>query len=371
MRETYDLSLKRKYAGLVLRASGKSEGRLKEPWADVVKVTGTVGDEFYTRARTVFQDVLQSQNESIVRGCAIKRHYTKKEIDAAELFLVLSPYQYGAAEEYGTRYTDAPLRPDCGIDRQDLRVLQISPFRSVIEDKKNLTCALGSRQVGPLHYPFGKLTKRDLISLWGGETVVSERFAELIECGRFRGGRIEPIWNTASGAKALPVIEKTPTGAELIARAGSMGMRLSDREFWMWVESAEQLPAFEKALWEEKKVAEEGRTAAPPSHRYFQLMVDTPPLVVAEQTVLVDPFIGGSQHQCKCELGEIYARIFSRLYVKRSTWDGSDICQTDLYFGGRQGLFRPFRHLMVSKSLFDRMNRERIKKVQFKIVELV
>ncbi len=304
-------------------------------------------------------------------GCAIKRHYTRKECDAAELFLVLSPYQYGAAEEYGTWYTDAPLRPDCGIGRQELRVVQISPFRSVIEDKKNLTCALGSCQVGPLHYPFGKLTKRDLISLWGGETLVSERFAELMESGRFRGGTIEPIWNTASGAKALPALEQTPTGAALIARAGSMGMKVSDRQFWRWVESAEQLPAFDRALWEEKKFAEEGRTAVPPSRRYFQLRVESPPVAVAERTVLVDPFIGGSQHHCKCDLGEIYARIFSRLYVKRSTWDGSDICQTDLYFGGRQGLFRPFRHLMVSKKLFERMNQERIKKFQFEIVELV
>jgi hypothetical protein len=137
------------------------------------------------------------------------------------------------------------------------------------------------------------------------------------------------------------------------------------------VESPEQSPAFEKALWEEKKVAEEGRTAVPPSRTYFQLKVESPPIAVAEQTVLADPFIGGLQHHCKCEFGEIHARIFSRLYVKRSTWDGSDICQTDLYFGGRQGLFRPFRHLMVSKRLFDRMNQERIKKAQFEIVELV
>ncbi len=371
MKETYDLFLKTKYAGLVLGAGWESEGRFEQPGHDFITVSGTVGDEIYTRARKVFRDVLQSQDESIVRGCQIKRHYTRKESDAAELFLVLSPYQYGAAEEYGTWYTDAPLRPDCGIDRQELRILQISPFRSVIENKKNLTCALGSRQVGPMHYPFGKLTKRDLISLWGGETVISERFAELIERGRFGGGRIEPIWNTVSGARAFPALEETPTGTELIARAGSMGMKVSDREFWMWVESAEQLPAFEKALWEEKKVAEERRTAAPPSRRYLQLRVKSPPLAVAEQTVLVDPFIGGSQDHCKCELGEIYARVFSRLYVKRSTWDGSDICQTDLYFGGRQGLFRPFRRLMVSKRLFDLMNQEKIKKVQFEIVELV
>jgi hypothetical protein len=150
-----------------------------------------------------------------------------------------------------------------------------------------------------------------------------------------------------------------------------MGMNISDLGFWMWVESAEQLPVFEKALWEEMKIAEGSRTAVPPSRRYFQLWVDSPPLAVSEQTVLADPFFGGSHGQCKCEFGETYSSLSSRLYVKRSTWDGSDICQTDLYFGGRQGLFRPFRHLIVSKRLFDLMNREKIKKIQFEIVELV
>lgn len=87
----------------------------------MVRVAGTVGDGLYTRARAVFEEVLQTQNQSIVHGCAIERRYTKKETDAAELFLVLCPYQYGAAEEYGTWYTDAPLRPDCGVIWAKLR----------------------------------------------------------------------------------------------------------------------------------------------------------------------------------------------------------------------------------------------------------
>lgn len=371
MKEIYDLRLNAKHAEQVLGTGWDTDPRCVFLSERVVGVKGTVGDELYVKARKQFQESYEQRKDHLIFGCDIKRTYTKKEIDAAELLLVQSFYQYGAAKEYGTCYTDAPERSDCGINRQELRVVQFSPFQSVIEDKKRLTCALGSRQVGPLHYPFGKLTKRDLISLWGGETVVSERIVSLIEGGGFRGGRFDPIWNTARGAKALPVLAETPTGAKLVARAGMLGMKISDREFWRWLESAEQLPAFEKALWEEKKMAEEKRPAPPPSHRYFQLRVESPPLAVAEQTVLMDPFFGGLQHHCKCEFGEINGRILSRLYVKRSSYNGADICQTDLYFGGRQGLFRPYRQLIVSKRLFEAMRQNRVTKVAFEIVELV
>jgi hypothetical protein len=372
MKETYDLRMRAQYADLILGSFQLSNDRSKRLSPDVHQVIGEVGDALYCKVR---EDANLLKDEPFanrpVCGCSVTRTYTKKETDAAELLLVHSFYQYGAAEEYGTWYTDAPEKPDCGINRQELRVIRYSPFQSVIEDKKNLACALGSRQIGPLHYPFGKLTKRDLISLWGGETVVSERLVSLIESGGFRGGRIDPIWNTASGAKALPALAETETGAKLIARAGVLGMKTSDREFWRWLESAEQLSAFEKALWEEKKVAGDKRPAAPPSHRYFQLRVESPPLAVTGPTVFNDSFFGGLQHQCKCGFGEIYGNISSRLYVKRSSWDGADICQTDLFFGGRQGLFRPHRQLIVSKRLFEALQQNKITKVAFEIVELV
>jgi hypothetical protein len=50
---------------------------------------------------------------------------------------------------------------------------------------------------------------------------------------------------------------------------------------------------------------------------------------------------------------------------------GSDVCQTDLFFGGRQGLFRPWRHLVISKRLFDAMRETKMKSFQFEIVKMV
>jgi len=357
MKEIYDLCLNAQYAELVLGSDWKTNPQYERLSDELVRVTGVVGDEVYTRARSAFQEFIQPREGTRWYGCRIERTYTKKEIDAAELFLVRSFYQYGAAKEYGTWYTDAPQSPDCGIGEWP----KLRP----------LTCALGSRQVGPMHYPFGKLTKRDLISLWGGETVISERLAKLIDDGGFRGGKIEPIWNTARGAKALPALSDTPSGAELISRAESLGMKVSDRQFWSWLESKEQLPAFDRALWQEKTLAEQKRPTATAPHNYFQLTVESSPLAVAEPTVLADPFFGGLQHHCKCEFGEIHGRLCSCLYVERSSWNGADICRTDLFFGGRQGLFRPYRQLIVSKKLFDAMKANKVTKAQFEIVELV
>ena len=159
MKETYDLRLSAKHAEHVLGAGWQTDPRCICLSESVVQVKGAVGDELYVKARKQFQESYEQQKGPVVYGCGIKRTYTNKEIDAAELFLVLSFYQYGAAKEYGTWYTDAPERPNCGNEEWPRRRQRI--------------CALGSRQVGPMHYPFAKLMKRDLISLWGGETVVS------------------------------------------------------------------------------------------------------------------------------------------------------------------------------------------------------
>jgi hypothetical protein len=43
-----------------------------------------------------------------------------------------------------------------------------------------------------LHFPFLKFVKRDIFSLWGGETILSEHLARLIESGEFKGGEIDP-----------------------------------------------------------------------------------------------------------------------------------------------------------------------------------
>ncbi len=336
-----------------------------------IQIKGEVGDALYLKARDVAASQPEAHANRVVFGCNITRSYTRLEIEQGKLFLIQVRYQHGAAEEFGTWYTDARPNPDCGIGRLRLRVVETNPFRSVIEETPNLSCALSSRQIGPLHFPFLKFVKRDIFSLWGGETIISERLAKLIEGGGFKGGKARPIWNTRRGAQSLQDLSDCPTGMSLLARAKTIGLVPGDRAFWSWLEADEQLPDLEKALWEQMEIWEARRSGPPPTRVYFELKVDSPPLQVAVQTVLGDPFFGGLMDHCQCENGEIRGMLCSRLSIKASSWDGSDICQTDLFFGGRQGLFRPWRPIVVSKRLFDAMREGKMKLFQFEIVEMV
>ncbi len=95
-------------------------------------------------------------------------------------------------------YTDAPVNPDCGVGRQEVKV-DLHPFRVHLEKATDLRCALGSRQTGPLVIPTKKrLKSRDIFTLWSGEIVVSPRIADIIESST--GTLLQPIWNSLRGA---------------------------------------------------------------------------------------------------------------------------------------------------------------------------
>jgi hypothetical protein len=63
--------------------------------------------------------------------------------------------------------------------------------------------------------------------------------------------------------------------------------------------------------------------------------------------------------------------LLSSLFIRKSSWDGSDICATDVFVGSRVGLFRPYRLLVVSQRLYRAMQEERVRGVGFEVVELV
>ena len=78
------------HAEEVLGAGWETDPRCDSLSESVVEVKGTVGDELYLRARKQFQVSNEQRKNHLIFGCVIKRTYTKKEIEAAELFLVLS-----------------------------------------------------------------------------------------------------------------------------------------------------------------------------------------------------------------------------------------------------------------------------------------
>ena len=76
----------------------------------------------------------------------------------------------------------------------------------------------------------------------------------------------------------------------------------------------------------------------------------------------------GYQH---CEGGTIAGlRPISEVSILGSSWDGSDLCQTEIYVGSRGGLFRPHRLLIVSKKVLEALECNRLKGFRYEIVKI-
>jgi hypothetical protein len=196
--------------------------------------------------------------------------------------MVQLPLTHFAAEECATKYDESATCPKCG---------------------------LGSKQIGNLRIAKGRLPRaRDLIRLWGGELVVSEKLASIITSNHFSGCRLSSI-NTVRG-----VLET-----------------------------------------------------------FHQLVVTSRPLPLSAEVVFrAHPFDTAFGGRCVRGSGEIAGLLpLCPMALARSSWDGTDFCQTEVFMGCRGGLFRPFRILMVSKKCFNLLIEAKIKGCKFEVVQLV
>lgn len=330
---------------------------------------GIVGDPLYRRIEEADRSFSRSSDRSLLAGWDSrynKRIYTGAEIEQAQLILIQLFYAGGAGEEFGTWYTDGVLNDKCGVFETNKRIY--------CDKNKKTKCAISSRQVGPLRFPFQKMRKScDIFMLWSGELVVSQRLERLIEARDFKGGKVQPIWNTGCEPKRMPNLSDVPSGVELFRRAKEIGFGPVDKVFWSWLEEDAQLPLLDKALWEQMELQRSRRAKASSAGGFGQLTIQSTPLVVAEKTLFGSmPFRPGSGESCKCEFGEVRGKgLLSPLSVIGSRWDGSDICRSDVYLGSRGGLFRPWPLLVISKRLFDALRQEKMKGFDFEVVEIV
>jgi hypothetical protein len=72
-------------------------------------------DERYRRIEELDRQLRAQGDEcSLFAGWEIRREYTTREIEKAELLRLVLTYVHAAGDEYGTGYTGAPANPDCG-----------------------------------------------------------------------------------------------------------------------------------------------------------------------------------------------------------------------------------------------------------------
>jgi hypothetical protein len=365
LRETYEFRLLPEYGRLVFGPDYEPAKNPKTGSAEFI-AEGVVGDDLYHRVQEADRSFAPPSESGLITGWNIKRIYTSAEIERAQLFLIQLSYAEGAGEEFGTWYTAVVPNLDCTFER--IKKAYGHNQRDIIG------CALSSHQVGPLRFPFQKMRRGcDIFATWAGELIVSKRLAKLIETGGFTGGKLNAIWNTGVEPKLKPDLSELPSGKELLIRAGMKGFGPSDKVFWSWIEEEEQLPLLDKALFEQMHLKHSRGADASAAQSYSQLIVQSTPLTVSSNTVIGSkPFRPQYGYSCKCGFGNVRGRmLISALSVIGSSWDGSDVCRSDVYVGGRAGLFRPSRLLVVSKRLFDAMRKEDMKGFNFEIVEML
>jgi len=331
---------------------------------------GVVGDILYRRILEKDSLLAIESKESLLLGW--DRRYNKRIFDASEIqqAKLLQMHLFsasGGGGEYGTWYTEGVLAERCTINEE-------SP--SPCNNRGKVTCALSSVQIGPLRFPFNQMRRSDdIFMLWSGEIVVSGRLAKMIVEKGFTGAKLQPIWNTCVPPKSLQHLHDVPSGNELFQRALMHGLDPSGHAFRLWLEEKEQLPLLEKALWEQMDLREnrgDGVSFAT-LRKFSQLIIQSDPIVISGNTLFgYNPLRPGSLTKCDCTLGKVERHgLLSALSIVSSSWDGADICFSNTYFGGKRGLFRPWRRLLVSKRFFDALQQEKMRGFDFEVVQLV
>jgi hypothetical protein len=110
----------------------------------------------------------RAQGTTLFSMCEVSRHYTPRELRAAEFLLVeFWPFFRPTGEECGTLYDESTACSFCGA---------------------------GGRQVNALHLELRRIPKsRDLALTMGGEYVISSQLAEVLRQHRITGYELRPI----------------------------------------------------------------------------------------------------------------------------------------------------------------------------------
>lgn len=108
------------------------------------------------------------------------------------------------------------------------------------------------------------------------------------------------------------------------------------------------------------------------SQEWFQLKVTGKAGEIADQTSLgTDPFNPG-QVSWRCPLGHSVAtQVLSELYIKRESWDGSDIAVTSSLFGQGRELLRPTPLILISQRMYRVLQESELKGYSLEVAHLI
>jgi hypothetical protein len=336
------------------RIPEKHASRFLEPYAgkrlgDSVRALEiTVADPRYEWIGNL-QRELRKEEEFFFLGWEIKRHYSRKELESAELFgLEITAVFEPAGEQCGTVYDDSTVCPLCGA---------------------------GRTQVSDLILDLRKAPKnKDIARTIADEWIVSQRLAELLIDTKMTGFELRPVHHKARYEDDAVDPTRVPSGRELLRLAEEAGAPFPTWEFWVWLNRPEQDELAERARKEHAEILESRARRRPkPVPVWYQLVVTSTPVQMVPPTRFgVTPFDEDLEGHYRCPLGHVSGlNLLSELWVPRAAWDESDIAKTENAVGVRRGLLVPSPLLLISPRLWQLLTDEKIKGYKAEVAHLV
>jgi hypothetical protein len=161
MKEIIELRINIDYANLLFQ---EFEGKKIGTSIKVIEITKD--DPRYQQIPLITEELKSKYDKTFLYGWKIKRKYSKKEIENAELLqLKIKSIFEPTGEECGTIFDESESCDICGANRI---------------------------QISPLILKKGTIPKKDIAKTIGGEVIVSERFLNAIKKRNLKGLKLSP-----------------------------------------------------------------------------------------------------------------------------------------------------------------------------------
>lgn len=343
MKETVEFRIPEERAACFLEPQ---EGKCLGGSVRVLKVS--TDDPLYGRIGEINRQ-FEKEGRPFFLGWDIKHHYSRRELEYAELYrLEITAVFEPAGEECGTVYDESMACPLCGSGRTQVSDLMLD-LRQVPKNK-DIACTIAD------------------------EWIVSQRFAELLVDTGITGVELRPVRHKARYQDDPVDLAMVPSGRELLRLAQEAGMSPSGWDFMVWLNRPEQEGLAKQAREEHASLLERrARHRHKPTPVWYQLVATSAPVpTVAPTRFGIHPFNDDSEGLYRCPHGHVSGlNLLSELWVSRAAWDGSDVTRTADMVGVRRGVLVPRPLLLISARLWRLLKEHEIKGYKVEIARFV
>jgi hypothetical protein len=346
MKEMYEFRIDEKYAH---RLFTPDEGRKLGPL--VRKVILLPEDPRFERVGELQAEYCRGTEKPrfFFASAQIHRRYTRKELQAAELFqLMITAVFEPVGEECGTEYMEGSGCPECGS---------------------------GKKQQGPLRLDLRKAPKtKDIARTLAHEWIVSQRLGELMIDHGLTGFELRRVWHKGYYEDDPYYFHETPAGRKIMELADEAGVVEGTWPYYVWLNRADVRPLVdlsrqEMVVMKRKRARRRGR----PAPVWYQLVPTSRPVDVAPLTKTgVEPFDEDPENKYRCSRGDLIGlNLLSEVYLRNKDYDGADVAITRQFIGARGGIHRPTPVLLISPRFWRLLESEKVKGYKVEVAHLI